>query len=283
MRQPSHHASRITNHALITIRDLNSLQDYATCVALQDETWGSGFSERVPTAILRVSQMIGGVAAGAFDGDRMIGFVFGMTGVRDGELVHWSDMLAVRDELRGQGVGERLKQYQRDKVRALGVKSMLWTYDPLQSKNAHFNFNHLGARPVEYVADMYGSHTGSLLHGKLPTDRFIVHWNLEDGHRHGDRASLPIAGEAPTANPIGDDGLPTTALLPSISPHAGPLKVQIPRDFSAVQKEGRSIAMRWRLVVREIMTDWFAAGHRISAFEKGTPGSLPYYRLDPPA
>jgi chorismate synthase len=269
---------------VITIRDLSSLQDYANCVALQDETWGTGFSERVPTAVLRVSQMIGGVAAGAFDGEAMVGFVFGMTGVRDGELVHWSDMLAVREELRGQGIGERLKQYQREKVAALGVTSILWTYDPLQAKNAHFNINHLGALPVEYVADMYGSHTGSLLHGTLPTDRFIVRWNLDDASRSGERLPLPIAGtEVPMANPIDDDGLPSTALLPSISPHAGPLMVQVPADFSAVQKEGRILAMRWRLVIREIMTAWLAAGHRVTSFVKAHPGRLPFYRLDPPA
>jgi predicted GNAT superfamily acetyltransferase len=268
---------------LITLRDLNSLQDYADCVALQDETWGTGFSERVPTALLRVSQMIGGVAAGAFDGERMVGFVFGMTGVRDGELVHWSDMLAVREEMRSQGIGEQLKQFQRDKVMALGVKSMLWTFDPLQAKNANFNINHLGARPIEYVADMYGSHTGSLLHGRLPTDRFIALWTLDESIRRGDRASLPIAGEAPIANPIGADGLPTTELLPSISAHAGPLKVQIPHDFSAVQKEGRAVAMRWRLVIREIVTAWFSAGYRVTAFDKGPSDGLPFYRLDPRA
>ena len=270
---------------MITIRELSSLQDYADCVALQAETWGTGFSERVPTAILRVSQMIGGVAAGAFDeSGRMVGFVFGMTGVHDRELVHWSDMLAVREELRGQGIGERLKQYQRDKVLALGVKSMLWTYDPLQAKNAHFNINHLGALPVEYVEDMYGSHTGSLLHGTLPTDRFIVRWNLDDTSRSGERVPLPIAGaEIPLANPVGTDGLPSTALLPSISPHAGPLLVQVPADFSATQKEGRALAMRWRLVIREIMTAWLAGGHRVSAFVRAQPGSLPFYRLDPPA
>jgi predicted GNAT superfamily acetyltransferase len=270
---------------LITIRDLSSLKDYADCVALQDETWGTGFSERVPTAVLRVSQRIGGVAAGAFDASgKMVGFVFGMTGVRDGELVHWSDMLAVREELRGQGIGERLKQYQREKVATLDVKSMLWTYDPLQAKNAHFNINHLGALPVEYVADMYGSHTGSLLHGTLPTDRFIVRWDLDDTSRPGGRIPLPIASaEVPLANPIGADGLPSTALLPSISSHAGPLIVQVPVDFSAVQKEGRAIAMRWRLVIREIMTGWLGAGHRVTAFVKGTPSVLPFYRLDPPA
>ena len=269
---------------MITIRDLSSLQDYANCVALQDETWGTGFSERVPTAVLRVSQMIGGVAAGAFDGEEMVGFVFGMTGVRDGDLVHWSDMLAVREDLRGRGIGERLKQYQREKVKALGVKSMLWTYDPLQAKNANFNINHLGALPVEYVADMYGSHTGSLLHGVLPTDRFVARWDLDEASRSGKRGPLPIAStEIPMANPIGADGLPSTALLPSISSHAGPLIVQVPTDFSAVQKEGRSIAMRWRLVIREIMTAWLAEGHRVTAFVKGRPNVLPFYRLDPPA
>lgn len=279
----THHASRIP--ILITIRDLDSLRDYADCVALQDETWGAGFSERVPTAILRVSRLIGGVAAGAFDeSGKMVGFVFGMTGVRDGELVHWSDMLAVREELRGQGIGERLKQYQRDKVTALGATSMLWTYDPLQAKNAHFNINHLRALPVEYVPDMYGSHTGSLLHGTLPTDRFIVRWDLDGAPRPGARVPLPIASaDVPMANPIGADGLPSAALLPSISQHAGPLNVQVPADFSAVQKEGRNVAMRWRLVIREIMTAWLLRGHRVTAFVKARPNALPFYRLDPPA
>jgi predicted GNAT superfamily acetyltransferase len=182
----------------LVIRDLSSLRDYADCVSLQEATWGAGFSERVPTAILRVSQLIGGVAAGAFDGDRMVGFVFGLTGMRNNELVHWSDMLAVREELRGQGIGEKLKQYQREKVLAIGVRSMLWTFDPLQAGNAHFNINHLGAMPIEYVPDMYGIHTGNPLFGAMPTDRFIVRWRLDrsrpapaDGELAGERVAIP--------------------------------------------------------------------------------------------
>ena len=66
----------------ITIRDLVSLADYEACVALQRDTWGQEFSESVPTAILSVSQKIGGVTAGAFDDTgRLVGFVFGMTGL----------------------------------------------------------------------------------------------------------------------------------------------------------------------------------------------------------
>lgn len=259
---------------MITIRDLSSLSDYADCVALQDETWGSGFSERVPTAILRVSQLIGGVAAGAFDeSDQLVGFVFGLTGLRDRELVHWSDMLAVREELRSQGIGERLKQYQRDKVLALGVRSMLWTFDPLQAGNAHFNINHLGALPIEYVPDMYGSNTGSTLHGPLPTDRFIVQWQLDS----------PLARPAPShhatlplGNPLDANGHPVAA---SIMKEAQRVRVQIPADMGAVRATEPEAALRWRLNVREVMTGLLSRGYRVTAFSRAGENGLPFYVL----
>src|SRR4026209_2359545 len=97
----------------IVIRRVETQAEYEECVRIQDETWGAGFSERVPSAILKVAQYLGGVTAAALDGEaadaRILGFVFGMTGIRDGHLVHWSDMLAVRPEARDHGIGRRLK------------------------------------------------------------------------------------------------------------------------------------------------------------------------------
>jgi chorismate synthase len=250
---------------LITIRDLSSLQDYADCVALQDATWGDSFSERVPGAILRVSQRIGGVAAGAFDEQgRMIGFVFGMTGVRERELVHWSDMLAVRDELRGQGIGERLKQYQRDKVMALGVRSMLWTFDPVQAMNANFNINHLGALPIEYVVDMYGSNTGSALHGAFPTDRFIVRWQLDS----------PIRRQ-----PTGGAALPVATPENAATLDAARVRVPIPSDFNAIKAASVDDGMRWRLRVRETMRSLLPRGYRVVEFDRSNAAE-PSYLLE---
>ena len=67
---------------------------------------------------------------------------------------------------------------QRDLVRAVGVETMHWTFDPLVARNAHLNLTRLGARAIEYVPDMYGTNTGSPIHGALPTDRVIVAWDL---------------------------------------------------------------------------------------------------------
>jgi predicted GNAT superfamily acetyltransferase len=217
--------------------------------------------------------MIGGVAAGAFEPDgRMAGFVFGMTGVRDGALVHWSDMLAVREELRGRGIGARLKQFQRERVIALGVSSMLWTFDPLQARNAHFNINILGAIPESYEPDLYGSNTGSALHGALPTDRFIVRWALDREHapHAGDNAGDGIL----LANPMAADEKPFIANLGADEPA---LRIQVPTDLASLRQD-RDLAMLWRLNVRRALQNLLTSGYTVTGFARPALG-LPYYVL----
>jgi hypothetical protein len=81
--------------SLPPIRDLVTREEFRACVELQELTWGSAFSERVPSAILGIAARMGGVVAGSVlpDGS-LAGFVFGLTGLEDGVPTHWSDMLA---------------------------------------------------------------------------------------------------------------------------------------------------------------------------------------------
>ncbi|MEX2465788.1 MAG: GNAT family N-acetyltransferase [Gemmatimonadota bacterium] len=283
------------------LRPFRALEDYRACVALQEETWGVGFSERVPTAILKVAQSLGGVAAGAFDGEgRLAGFVFGMTGPDEsGEVVHWSDMLAVRAEAAGSGLGVRLKAWQRDSVVARGVRRMLWTFDPLRARNAHLNLNKLGAVVREYRRDMYGD-TDSVLHRGIGTDRFVAVWLLESERVAGrmERAlSERSSGRADPGRPAPppDQDVPDPALLPFALQAVGPAEalrpgsarldldservgVAIPADIGAVMHRDAGLAVAWREATRETLMHYLERGYEVRALMR-REGAAPVYVL----
>lgn len=267
----------------IVVRPVASPDEYLACVRLQHEIWGDEFTETVPTAIMRIAQRTGGVTVGAFD-DRgtLLGFVFGLTGVLDGQLVHWSDILAVRPTARDHGVGRRLKMYQRDTVRALGVRTMYWTFDPLVSKNAHLNLVRLGARVTEYVVDYYGPDTGSALHGTLGTDRFIVAWDLATEaraatERHDAPAADPEDGPV-VVNPVDDTGRPRLADLPS----EATIRIAIPTDiYQLVERDG-GVAHAWRTTTRRALTWYQSRGYRVTSFSAHPAAGRSFYSLSAP-
>ncbi len=248
------------------IRPFQTIEEFRACVELQEATWGEGFSERVPPAILKVAQILGGVSAGAYDPDgQLLGFVFGMTGVRDGELAHWSDMLAVREHVRDTGLGARLKQYQRDQVLARGVERMYWTFDPLQSRNAYLNFNKLGIVVREYVRDMYGD-TDSPLHQGVGTDRFIALWQMSS-----DRVVARLAGSerGPESPPRdahrvldshGVDGMLCPG-EPDLGSRNHRLLVTIPSDISEIMERSLDVALEWRGATRAVFTHYLGEGY----------------------
>ncbi len=250
------------------IRSFDSRADYDACVRLQRETWGEDFVDVVPATILMVSQRVGGVSAGAFDADgRLLGFVFGISGIRDGELAHWSDMLAVRPEARGAGLGKRLKHFQRDQLLERGIRRMLWTYDPLVARNANLNLNGLGARPVEYVVNMYGD-TRSALHAGLDTDRFVVEWRLDEAGpaKEGEagpgkkRAATVVTGTAPVVDPAWferERPLPTDPWV----------RVAAPADIDGLKAADPACARAWQQAQRRAFTWYLADGYRVSGFE----------------
>lgn len=244
-----------------TIRPLETRAEYDSCVALQRDIWGQDFLDVVPATILMVSQQVGGVASGAFDAEgRLLGFVFGISGVRDGATAHWSDMLAVRPEARGAGLGKRLKGFQRDQLLERGIRRMLWTYDPLVARNANLNLNSLGAVPVEYVVNMYGD-TRSSLHAGLDTDRFIVEWKLDD---HASRAGSMPAREATGTAPVVDLAWSATERPLPTDPC---VRVAAPADIDALKATDPACARAWRRTQRRAFTWYLRSGYRASRFE----------------
>ncbi len=238
----------------VSIRRILTQGEYDACVLMQHEIWGASFTEVVPAAILRVSQKIGGVTAGAFDSDgKLLGFVFGLTGVQDRRLVHWSDILAVSPAARNRGVARRLKFYQRELVSEIGVEKMYWTYDPLVAKNAYLNLIRLGARPIQYVVNMYGPDMQSTLQGALGTDRFIVEWDLR----------APVRSAEETASEM--------------------IRVEIPSDIQQVMATDPAAAKMWRETTREALMSGLADGYTVNSFSRPTADGPCYYTLTAPS
>jgi predicted GNAT superfamily acetyltransferase len=265
--------------APIQVRPLRTHDELVQCVDLQNDVWGAGFSERVSVGLLKVVQRIGGIAAGAFEEDGcLVGFVFGLTGVEGGRLVHWSDMLAVRERVRDHGIGRRLKEFQRDALLQLGVPRIYWTFDPLVSRNAHFNLNRLGAHVVEYVPDMYGTDTNSVLHRGVGTDRFIVAWDIDAGPHtvaSGDEVhGVTLGAEHPTVNPVGADGLPS---FREVSGRPLVVLIAVPDSIEDVQAQSVEHAALWRTSTRRAFQWALGAGYRVTAFFRDEAARCGYY------
>lgn len=246
----------------ITIRALDA-EDFEQVEALQRRTWGNEFTELVPAAILMISQKVGGIVAGAVDPHgALVGFVFGLTGLRNGRLAHWSHMLAVEEALQGAGIGRRLKLFQRNRLLEMGVEHCYWTYDPLVARNAHLNINRLGALPVEYTVDMYGADTKSSLHSGIGTDRFIVEWKLRS----------PRVLRAVHGGTAQED-----------SADADAVHVAVPDDIQVVKTASPAEALAWRERSRFALLEHLKTGYRVTGFTRDPGKGCGYYVLTRPA
>jgi predicted GNAT superfamily acetyltransferase len=247
----------------ITFRPFASLADYAAGVELQRATWGRSFSDVVPLSILKVTQKAGGIAAGAFSADgRLLGFVYGLAGWAGGRPFHWSHMLAVDAGARDHGLGTRLKLYQREILLAAGVGEVRWTFDPLEARNAHLNFNHLGAEVAEYVEDMYAGEEGSELFAGIGTDRFILSWKIA-----GERMAGALADRrAGTADPFRAAPVVNPDARIADLPDAPRARVEIPPSIQDFKAEHPDAAPAWRESTRRAFEHYLARGYRVEAF-----------------
>lgn len=180
----------------ITVSVLTDHDQFRDAVDLQRAIWGFADIELLPVRLFVVATKVGGQALGAYDGDRMIGFCLAIPGLKAGgkSYLH-SHMLGVLPGYSNRGVGRALKLAQREEALARGVELIEWTFDPLETKNAYFNLERLGAIIRRYVPNQYGT-TSSPLHGGLPTDRCIAEWWIDTERVHATVNGRPAARPA---------------------------------------------------------------------------------------
>jgi predicted GNAT superfamily acetyltransferase len=257
----------------ITIREIDERLEMRDVEELQKEVWGVPDLEVVPLTQLVAARAAGGVLIGAFDGRTLVGFIYGFASYEHGHVAHHSHMLAVKPAYRNYDVGRRLKLAQREQVIGQGIELMTWTFDPLQSVNAYFNFAKLGVLCDRYLPDFYGKDPASFLH-QTGTDRLWVSWLVSTG-----RVKRRISER--NRNMFLDLDVALVQVAPDGSPRrndrAGGLSnqytsIEIPADINFLQEHRPELALRWRKETRRAFTEAFEAGYIAAEFVRETRG-----------
>ena len=278
----------------LTIRHLESPEEMTSVEILQKQVWSGSDIEIVPTHMLLSAVHGGGVLLGAYDGDVLVGFVFGFPGFElkadQMELQHCSHMAGVLPDYRDSGVGFLLKRAQWQMVRRQGIERITWTYDPLQSRNDKLNIAKLGAVCNTYFPNYYGELRDEINQG-MPTDRFQVDWWLNSSRVKRRLSKYPrkkldlahyLSANITRLNETQLDPAGLIAPRPiEISVSSEPLLLlEIPADYPAIKTADPVLAFEWRMHTRSIFQDVFAAGYLVTDFVY-LPGSQPrsYYVL----
>jgi predicted GNAT superfamily acetyltransferase len=277
-----------------SIRGLGTIGEARQVEELQRSIWPGSDLEIVPSHLLLTIATNGGILLGAFDGERLVGFVLGFLGVDPqtpdrvamARLKHCSHMLGVLPDYRDSGIGFQLKCAQRAAALQQGLRLITWTYDPLISRNAHLNFRRLGVVCSLYHRDHYGEMRDGLNIG-VPSDRFEVEWWVTSprvrARLAGRRKALELAkfikAGALHLNPpaAGLNGFPRPRQKVA-APAGTLLMVEIPPDFTALKEKDPALALAWRLQSREIFEEVFRLGYLVVDFifakEEGRSRSL---------
>ncbi|MBI3460127.1 hypothetical protein HY009_04270 [Candidatus Acetothermia bacterium] len=278
----------------ITLAPLDTVEDLQRCEELQKAIWGFEDVAIVPQHLMLTAVKSGGLALGAFESEgakpvtsgarktlqesqiaalsakhKMIGFLFGFPGVEGGKLKHCSLMCGVLPDKRFQGVGYDLKCAQREFVIRQGLELVTWTFDPLQSSNAHFNLRKLGVVAQRYERNVYGNMRDRLNQG-LDTDRFMVEWwvNSVRVRARVEQKKLltsdQILAGTQTVNPtVREKGLLVNRNY-SLTLKAPRLLVEVPHRIAQIKEKDAELAKRWRHETREIFETYLHQGYWVT-------------------
>ena len=234
----------------IVIRACRGIEEFEACVRVERAVWKSADIDVVPIPLFVVASETGGQVLGAFEHNELVGFTLAIAGWRARKPFLHSHMTAVLDGYRDRGIGRRLKLFQREDGLARGIGVIEWTFDPLITKNAYFNFMRLGAIVRRYQPNAYGI-TTSPLHSAIPTDRLVAEWRLRSS-----RVRRVLAGKRAT---------------PAFSKKA--VRITIPAVLEELRNRNDPAgAMRIQSKARAEFLKWLGKGYAATAVAPGKLG-----------
>ncbi|MHA2610507.1 MAG: GNAT family N-acetyltransferase [bacterium JZ-2024 1] len=251
---------------------LESIKELKDVEELQRFIWRMPERDVVPFRFLKALIAGGGAVVGArTKTGKLIGFAFGFPGLRDGERIFYSHQTGVHPDFQNSGVGFLLKKTQREYALSLGIDRILWTFDPLRSLNAYFNFHKLGVVASRYLVNYYGVMRDALNRG-MGSDRLEVDWWIKSPEV--EQRMQGISPPSHLVEPLSfvlmcsyQKGYPLPGKI-RLGSIASPILVEIPLDIQALRDRQISAVKKWRIAVRKVFLHYFSLGYEAVDFLK---------------
>ncbi len=234
----------------VVIRALVTSEENEAAREIFDQVWPPlGGGTQVPPNLLRAITHAGGYCSVAYsitgDSEVPVAAALGVVGVHEtdsGPHMHiHSHMAGVLEDYRNQRIGTAIKHHQRLWALQRGINTVVWTFDPLVSRNAKLNLVNLGVTVRGYEPNFYGAMTDSINAGDQ-SDRVFAWWELTS-----DRARAAARGELAPITTVREDHV----------------VIETPPDIVALRASDPAAARAWRERMRTDLMREFADGREI--------------------
>ncbi|GAK09404.1 GNAT family N-acetyltransferase [Geomicrobium sp. JCM 19038] len=254
---------------MITIRELTTMEELEEMMDVEEAVW-----QMEPLQVHQTFTVLknGGIILGAYDDDKMIGFLYSFPGFVEGDVYLCSHMLGFLPDYRKRGIGVLMKQRQAELARERGYQKITWTFDPLETPNAYLNIQKLRAVGAYYKVNHYGEMADEFNTG-LPTDRMIIEWDL----------TKSTAVEEVVINDVrlllrNNHGHPTEhSSFDSESGEA--YYIAVPSNFQQIKEENFELAKAWRFETQQRFVELFQAGYVATGVKNDLNNETTYYKL----
>lgn len=252
----------------ITYRRITEEADIRQCVGVQVAAWDMDPIEVMPHHFFTSVVKIGGLMVGAFDGDRMVGFIYSLPSLMFNldRATHEMDMLAVLPEHQRTGIAWAIFEAYVEEL-ALHCQEFNYiplisgTFDPFLGQNAHLYIRKLGSIIYKFVPNMYGEIKSGIYAG-LRTDRFQTILRPLGRHTQarmkGNYSDFDVSFE-PTDRMLGDivfrDGLPhLDAIHTDVDQDV--LYMPVPYDIAGLKETDIALARDWQHRAAEVFSHY---------------------------
>lgn len=229
--------------AEVTIRECVSVEDFKQCIELERAVWHDDDVGIMPIRLYMISKSCNAPTIGAFAASgELVGFVHTSLALIDRHVVYHSHLAAVVETLRHRDIGYQMKLAQRERALQAGIPLIIWTFDPLQSRNAHLNINKLGAIIRRYEVNYYSEGISTVFDSDVPSDRIFAEWWVSSPH---------------VESVLGGNQI-------RVNEESG--SVEIPEDINAVRAESIEEHLEWRIRLRDEFQKQLSRGSIVRGF-----------------